>query len=120
MAKVVKIELFVDLSIFSNTLADLIGQATSRGIVNTIKKRNKPRDTGNLMDSVRNERLSRTHYLVTTDLPYSKAQERGRPDLKNYTYTPYMEPGALSGTTGAKMNGYVMDAAVGAESRARI
>lgn len=119
MAKAVRIELFIDFEVLSMSFTDFLGQSTTKGIVNTIKKRNKPRDTGDLMDSIRDERISFNQYEVSTDLPYSAAQEYGRPDLQNYTYTPYMEPGAVSGTAGSEMNKYSLDAMQAAQRRAR-
>lgn len=116
----VKIKRFHDLKVFADILVDLTGQATTRGIVNTIKKRNKPRLTGDLMDEIKEERISAIKYDIISELPYSAAQEFGRPDLQKYTYTPYMEPGALNGTTASKMNTYTTDAANGAKVRSKI
>ncbi len=120
MATQITVEQFVDLERYGKLFPDLLGQSTSAGIQNTIKKRNKPRLTGDLMSNIRFERIDFSNYRILSDLPYSAAQEFGRPDLAKYTFTPYMRPGALNGTTRNKMVEYVSSANEGALNRSKL
>jgi len=56
------------------------------------------KDTTNLEGSivVSKKYLSRYTIMVLTDSKYAFAQEFGRPDLKEYGFTPYMRPSLKS------------------------
>lgn len=51
-------------------------------------------DSGDLRRNIRYNIIGDEGEIIT-DLPYSAAQEYGRPDLINYGFTPYMRPAAI-------------------------
>ena len=91
------VEIFINLSeyteILSDTAAGLIASDVRKFAKNYVAK-----DTKALMTSIELDRVGDTFY-IWTDLPYSLAQEFGRPDLRRYTFTPYMRPAAKQATS---------------------
>jgi hypothetical protein len=95
------VEIFLDLSkyvdILSDTAAGLIASD-----VRKFAREGVAVDTGRLRNSVRLEKIF-GGFEVISETPYSLAQEYGRPDLPQYTFTPYMRPAAEKATSEANI-----------------
>lgn len=87
------VEVYLDLSRYADILSDKLAQRVNVEL-RIIAKRKVAVDTGNLRNAIRTEGLGNGNYRTLAETPYAAAQEYGRPDLKKYTFTPYMRPAA--------------------------
>ena len=76
----------------SEEMAKIIPRAVSLAILEQADNIVAVGTTGNLKASGRVQKISPTKQEVSYSTPYAAAQEYGRPDLDNYTYTSYMGP----------------------------
>jgi hypothetical protein len=87
------VEIKIDLSQYSSVLADKTAQLVATK-VRILAKKFVAVDTGNLRNLIRVDKIEEANYEISVEAEYALAQEYGRPDLKNYTFTPYMRPAA--------------------------
>jgi hypothetical protein len=81
-----------DFKKYAQVLNDKFAQLLAAETTNAAKRFVRV-DTGNLRNSITFDSPQRGEYEVFTEEVYALAQERGRPDLKGYGFTPYMRPG---------------------------
>jgi hypothetical protein len=109
-----KIETFINVKkyviAYADTTAQLVNVSVRRFARKYVRK-----DTKALMNNIQTSKVSDQRYMTYTDLPYSLAQEYGRPDLMMYGFTPYMGPAAAE--AGSQQNIYTC--AMQAEEAAR-
>ena len=74
---------------------------------------------GVLRNTIQSIKTGRAKHIVVSETEYAAAQEWGRPDLKSYTYTPYMGPAAEKVTDLTTLVPLVKDAIHGAIEKAR-
>lgn len=89
-----KVEIFIDLSKYTNVYADKLAQRVNVAVRNLAKSKVRI-DSTRLRNSIRTDKLGEGHYITLAEAPYALAQEYGRPDLPQYGFTPYMRPAAI-------------------------
>ena len=114
MAEKPNVKIYLDLVKYNDVLTDTFARLLNTR-VRIFAKKFVAVDSRDLQDSIRTEGLGKRNYQTVaggiegTERPskyksakkkkirmiaYALAQEFGRPDLANYTFTPYMRPAA--------------------------
>jgi hypothetical protein len=112
MAEKAGVKMYIDLVKYNDILTDKFAMILNTR-VRKFAKKFVAVDSRDLQDSIRTEGLGKSNYqtvaggVMGTDRPskyrknkkarliaYALAQEFGRPDLTNYTFTSYMRPAA--------------------------
>lgn len=89
------VEILLNLADYGRDLSDNIAQRVGADVVRRAKRLVAVGETKKLRNSIRLDRVSFAFYEVISDLPYTLAQEYGRPDLEKYTFTPFLRPAAF-------------------------
>lgn len=96
------IEIFVKIDDLIPEMAGNVAQALSAQVTRRARQKvavsteiTRPGGPhGVLRNTIQTIGVSRTEFITVAETEYAAAQEWGRPDLNNYTYTPYMGPAA--------------------------
>jgi len=104
----IKVQINLNMKKYGLTFADRMAQLAAAEVV-TKARQYVAKDTKALVTSIQIEPTlsSFAHYTPIAETEYARAQEWGRPDLKNYTYTPYMRPAAKWAGQSAQMQKYI-------------
>jgi len=113
-----RVEIFIDLSMFTDVLADKIAQGVAVDIRNRAKRLCRVRDR-KLQNSIKTESTGRGKYATYSEVAHGPAQEFGRPDLPQYGFTPHMRPAAHEASSPGGLAETVEKARMAAEKAAR-
>ena len=124
-----RVEIYIKLPGLGNEIAANVSQALAARVTRLARQKVRVSTEatvpggphGVLRNSIRNIGLSRTHFVVISDLPYSAAQEWGlaKYGKKEYGFTPYMEPSAREVMQPQIYKSIVKDAELGAIEKQR-
>jgi hypothetical protein len=117
MAKVGVIKI-IKLPVYSKEIARIMAPAVAFDIKSRASRIAR-KAFGTLRASIQVQKLSADHWEVYSSLAYAAAQEWGRPDLKNYGFTPYMRPATDDTTSQGNLNRLVKEAEKVARSRSK-
>ena len=125
----VTVDIYMDMSVYLETLSDKFAQGINTRVRRFAKEfvahpsAEHPYSTGHLRDNIMTDSSGIGEYETYVDLasvPYAAAQEWGRPDLPNYTFTPYMRPAAEKASTKGVQSEVFEEAKDAAERAAKI
>lgn len=133
MAKAGKVEIFIYLSVYNSVLSDVFAQRVAAGVTIEAKKLvahpspQHPYSVGNLRNQIRTVPVGFGSYVSEVEETYALAQEYGLTEeqkrkigIKNYSFKPYMRPGADEATTQKNLDKYLKEAQEGALNRSKI
>lgn len=112
MAKI-KVQINLNMKKYGLTFADRMAQLAAAEVVTKAREyvahpsSQHPYSQGDLRNSIKQIREGFAKYLPYAETEYARAQEWGRPDLPNYTFTPYMRPAAAWAKQAAQMQKYI-------------
>jgi len=111
----------INLKKYGWEFADRVAQLAAAEVVKLARKY-VAKDTKDLMNSIIiNPALSTDRqYVVSSGTEYGAAQEWGRPDIPNYTFTSYMRPAAAEAQQPDLIRKYVDRAQQAAENIAKV
>jgi hypothetical protein len=119
MARDPGVEIFIDLPNYIEEFTDTFARYIGGQVVKNARS-NVAIDTSALHNSIRLDELGENNYMAVAEMPYALAQEYGRPDLANYTFTPYMRPAAIQATDQGTLNKGVRLAELAAKVKASV
>jgi len=138
MAEKPNVKIYLDLVKYNDVLTDTFARLLNTR-VRKFAKKFVAVDSRDLQDSIRTEGLGKRNYqtvaggVMGTDRPskyrknkkarliaYALAQEFGRPDLTNYTFTSYMRPAAEQAVESGTLSEVLAEATDAAIKKATI